>query len=526
MKLSRRGLLRLFSAIPGGLQAAPAQSGRGYAVAHWVRDLPSVFPPVSHGGPHWVTTSFLFDSLVWKDQEGVVPLLASSWESSRDGRRWTFRLRSGIQWHDGKPLTSRDVAFTFRYLAEHPVPVWSSEATRLLESIEAPDERTVRVTTKAPFPDFLDVVAGALLILPQHIWSNVADPVKYLDPPAFTGSGPYRHQRTVRGEYNLLEANRGYLLGSPLVEHMVLKAVNNPALALRGGDVDAASITSPLAASQFRNDARFIIGRGPFSYYVTKLVFNVTRRPFDNKAVRQAVACALDKEEIVRQALEGEGVAGSSGLLHEDSPWFAPGLPRYGPNRARAEGLLSQAGFSRRGPDGIRLSASGARLSFTLFQRADSPELGRQAELIREQLAAVGIGLTIQAVSIGPLENLMSKGEFDLALDGHGGTNNLQVVATHPDFPAQLYRNPALDDLYRRFTTVTDEARRREFAAGIQRIIAEDVPSIALVHARELVVFRRDKGVRWFWTKGGLGGGAPLWWNKLALLAQQRARRK
>ena len=109
------------------------------------------------------------------------------------------------------------------------------------------------------------IVAGALLILPQHIWSNVADPVKYLDPPAFTGSGPYRHQRTVRGEYNLLEANRGYLLGSPLVEHMVLKAVNNPALALRGGDVDAASITSPLAASQFRNDARFIIGRGPFA---------------------------------------------------------------------------------------------------------------------------------------------------------------------------------------------------------------------------------------------------------------------
>ena len=84
MKLSRRGLLRLFSAIPGGLGRFPAQSGRGYAVAHWVRDLPSVFPPVSHGGPHWVTTSFLFDSLVWKDQEGVVPLLASSWESSRD----------------------------------------------------------------------------------------------------------------------------------------------------------------------------------------------------------------------------------------------------------------------------------------------------------------------------------------------------------------------------------------------------------------------------------------------------------
>lgn len=526
MKLSRRALLRLFSTLPGGLHAARDQSERSYAVAHWVRDLPSVFAPVSHGGPHWVTTSFIFDSLVWKNRDGVVPLLASSWEGSQNMKRWTFRLRKGVQWHDGKPLTSRDVVFTFRYLLEHPVSVWSSEATRLLESIEAPDEGTVRVTTKAPFPDFLDVVAGASLILPQHIWRNVADPVKYLDPPAFTGSGPYRHQRTVRGEYNLFEANRGYYLGRPLVGRLVLKAVNNPALALRGGDVDAASITSPLAASQFRNDTRFAVGRGPFSYAVTKLVFNVTRRPFDDKALRQAVACALDKAEIVRQTLEGEGIAGSSGLLHVDSPWFAPGLPRYGPNRTRAEALLSQAGFSRRGPDGIRVSASGARLSFTLLQRGDSPERGRQAELIRAQLAAVGIGLTVQAVSIGPLENLMSKGEFDLALDGHGGTNNLQVVATHPDFPAQLYRNPVVDDLYRKFTTVTDDARRREFAAGIQRIIAEDVPSIALVHARELVVFRRDKGVQWFWTKGGLGGGAPLWWNKLALLPQQRPPQK
>jgi len=526
MTLSRRGLLRLFTVIPAGLQAAPALSDRRYAVAHWVRDLPSVFAPVSHGGPHWVTTSFLFDSLVWKDQDGIMPLLASSWESSRDRRQWSFRLRSGIQWHDGKALTSRDVAFTLRYLAQHPMPVWSWEATRLLESIETPDEQRVRITMKAPFPDFLDVVAGATLILPQHIWRHIADPMKYLDPPAFTGSGPYRHRRTVRGEYNLLEANHAYFLGNPVVENLVFKAVNNPALALRSGEVDAASITSPLAASQFRNDARFIVGRGPFSYYMTKLIFNVTRRPFDNKAVRQAVAYALNKEEIVRQALEGEGTPGSSGLLHPDSPWFARGLPRYGPNPTRARELLSQAGFSRRGSDGIRLSASGVRLSFTLLQRADSPELGRQAELIREQLAAVGIGLTIQAISIGPLENLISKGEFDLALDGHGGTNNLQVVATHPDFPAQLYRNPALDDLYRRFTTVTDEAGRRELAARIQGIIAEDAPSIALTHARELVVFRRDKAVRWFWTKGGLGGGAPLWWNKLALVPQQGVRRK
>jgi len=526
MNIPRRKLLHLLAALPCGLRAASADSERRYILQHFVRDLPSVFAPISHAGPNWVTTSFLFDTLVWKNRDGVVPLLASAWEVSPDKRRWTFRLGNGARWHDGKPVTSRDVAFTFHYMAEHPVAIWSSEAVRTLEAVETPDERTVHVRTKAPSPDFLDAVAGTAQILPQHVWRGIQDPVKYLDPPAFLGSGLFRHLRTSRGEYTLLGANHDYFLGSPLVEQLVLKSVNNAALALRGGDVDAASLDSPLAAKQFSSEARFTVVRGPFSYYVTKLVFNVKRSPFDNRMVRQAIAWALNKQEMVRLALEGDGIAASAGLLHMDSPWFAPDLPRYGPDPARAQDLLSKAGYSRRGADGIRVSDSGKRLSFTLLQTSSSIELGRLAELIRDQLAVVGIQLMIQAVSVGPMEHLMETGEFDLALDGHGGTNNVQIAASHTDYPAQLYHNPALDAAYQRFTTSADDAVRRESAAVVQRIIAEDVPMIPLVNARELLVYRRDKGIEWFWTKGGLGGGVPQWWNKLALLPRPGQRKK
>lgn len=497
-----------------------AQSERVVTISHAVRDLPSVFASMAHGGPHWVTTTFLYDTLVWKDQNGIIPLLAESWQSSADKKQWIFKLHSDVVWHDGKPFSAEDVKFTFDYLRQHPHPSTAAEANRLVDKIEITAPDTVSLTLRRPSPDFLLSVAGVVLILPKHIWQSVDDPLKYLDPPAFIGTGPFRHVETRRGEFHLFAANDQYFLGRPVVDRLVMKQVSNPALALESGDIDATGISSPKALARFRGRDEFAIVKGPYSYFLTKLVFNHTRAPFNKKEVRQAVAYALDRPAIVRQALEGEGLVSSAGLLHPDSEWFAPDLPKYEHDQKRAEELLDKAGYAQRDADGVRRSAEGSRLEFTLYQRLESgtSEMSRQAELIRDQLRAVGIKLEVRPLNTAPLEGLLAKGDFDISLDSHGGNISLSIPATNPDFPARTYHNETLKKLYAEFTTATEEDKRRAAAMRIQQLVADDLPGFPIANPASTLVLRKSKGLAWYWTKQGLGSGAPIWWNKLATL--------
>lgn len=497
-----------------------AQSDKTYTIAFTVREMPSPFATPAHGGPHWVITTYLFDSLVWKDQNGVIPLLAESWQSSDDKKTWTFNLRQGVRWHDNQPFTADDVKFTFDYMRDHPLAMSASELSSQIDRVEIKSPTQVLFYLKQPSQDFLDDVAGIILILPQHIWQSVTDPPKFLGPPAFVGTGPFKYVETRRGEYHLFQANDQYFLGRPAIDRLVFKAVNNPPLALESGDVDAASFNSPLAVARFQNRPEFVTVKGPYSYYLSKLIFNVSRPPFDSKSVRQAFAYALDRQDILKKVLSGGGIVSSAGLLHPDSEWFDPNLPKYEHDKTKAEELLKQAGFTQKGPDGVLETAdSSRRLSFTLFVRSDnSPDMARTAEMIRDQLAEVGVRLDIKPMNTGPLEDILANGNFDITLDGHGGTLRPEFVADNADFPAHVYHNDQLNRLKDEFLSSPDTEKRREAAWKIQSIIADDLPGLGIYNPNSPVVYRKSKGIEWFWTKQGLGGGAPIWWNKLALL--------
>ena len=511
-------LIALF-ALLSACSSNPTEST--YTIAFAVRDAPSVFTSIAHGGPHMVITTFLFDSLVWKDEKGFVPLLAETWQSSDDKKLWTFNLRSGVRWHDGQDFTADDVKFTFDYLRGNPLTMNSDESNRLIESIQTPNAQTVIFQLRDSAPDFLGNIAGQTMILPKHIWQSVADPLKFQEKAAFVGTGPFKFRETRRGEFHVFEANNDYFLARPVVDRLIFKNVSNPLLALESGDVDAANPNSPTAVQSLQKRDEYEILKGPFSYYLTKLIFNVKRPPFDSKDMRHAVAYALNRPEIVKQVLNGEGIVSSTGLLHPDSPWFAAGLPKYEQDIKKAEELLDKAGFSQKDGEGTRRNAGGQNLAFTLYTRGESQDMVREAEMIKVQLAQVGIKLDIKPLSTGPQENVLAQGDYDIALDSHGGAINLSIPATNPDFPARGYKNEELKKLYNEFLTSLDEAKRREAAAKIQQTIAEDLPSLPIYNPGTVVAFRKNKGVQWFWTKEGLSGGAPIWWNKLALLRKQ-----
>ncbi|MCK4451914.1 MAG: ABC transporter substrate-binding protein, partial [Anaerolineae bacterium] len=281
-------------------------------------------------GPGYMQMSFLFDTLTWKDEKGVIPWLADGWEDSEGGTKWTFKLHEGVKWHDGEPFTAEDVAFTFEYLKEHIAP-WFEALKEQIEKVEVQDEHTVTLYLKQPIVDFLIEVAGAVPIIPKHIWQDVEDPAKFTAEEAIIGSGLFKLVEYNKEEARYVyEANADYFKGSPGVGTLTFIKVENEALALETGTTDYASFWGKEieAVQAFEDDENYGIIDGP-SFWVLQMIFNTQKAPFDDVELRRAVAHAIDREEIVEQVTHGGAIVASLGIISPFTDWHNPNLPVY-----------------------------------------------------------------------------------------------------------------------------------------------------------------------------------------------------
>jgi peptide/nickel transport system substrate-binding protein len=152
-------------------------------------------------GPGYIRMSFIFDTLTWKDDEGIIPWLADSWEMSGDGKTWTFYLHKGVRWTDGEPFTADDVKFTFDYMQDHPF-AWTSLGN--IKEVDVVDNYTAVIHLYEPDADFLEYTAGHVVIIPEHIWEDVSDPITFTSEAAVVGTGPLKLVE--------LQSSRGVLL--------------------------------------------------------------------------------------------------------------------------------------------------------------------------------------------------------------------------------------------------------------------------------------------------------------------------
>jgi len=493
-----------------------------YSIAYGDWGIPTPFH--HHRGPSYVLTSFIWDTLVWRNETGIIPLLAYNWTCSTDGLTWIITLRKGVKWHDGVPFTAEDVAFTMEYLKKYPYPFGASDVAKYVKDTIPIDDTTVKIILNTPYPDFIDVIMGEVEIIPKHIWENVTDPLSYVEKKAFIGTGPYKLIEYKKGEYYLLKANDDYFLGKPLVKKLYLNALGrrgeSVALALKSKDVDAASFSGSEVdvVKTFEKNPDFKILEGP-SYWVLELIFNCKKYPFSVRDFRIAIAYAIDRVEIVDKVLHGGGIVASLGITHPDSKWYNPNLPSYSYNLNKASDILDKLGFIDRNGDGMREFPNGTKLSFTILC---AKKFVRVGELIKSQLSKVGLEVTVKPMDWKPMDDLLDKGLFSAAITGHGGISHLWPgIKSTVDWPAHTYENPTLDDLLKKFYTTLDEDSRRRYAYEIQDIIAGDLPVIALYHPKTYCIYRVDKPVNWFWTKTGIAHGIPIWWNKLALVAMK-----
>jgi peptide/nickel transport system substrate-binding protein len=481
-------------------------------------------------GPGTVNVNFVFDTLLWKDSTGnVIPWLARSWTQSPDGLEWRFTLREGITWHDGRPLTSEDVVFTFDYMTDGPGQALPASIFGSIPGVtataEGPDVVVVRLTKAfSPFPV---TVAGRVAILPKHVWEGVADPVKFVAPEAVTGSGPYKLESydAAAGTYSFV-ANESFFLGVPYVRRLEFVPAPNQLLALGQGGIDLASPGSeegypPDALAPYENNPRYGIITAPGEWN-RALHFNLTKGfPFDDKRFRQAVAYTVDRQDLVKRILLGQGAPGSLGGLAPSHLFAEVGLPTYERDLARARALLEEIGLKDTNGDGVRELPDGS--AFTPELQTSSGFSPKTADAVKEYMREVGINVSIRSFDAAAADASAASGNYEMALVGYGGMggdpDNLRnryasTVRSRSFNRIQGYNNPAFDELAARQLEAVDDSARKAVVQEMQRMLADDVPLISLYIPNRIQLFNKSLFDAWYFTPGGVFGGYPGVLNK------------
>lgn len=483
-----RGMLR--GSLPGSQALTPTPPVPGGVYREAVVGTPSMLNPLlATSRVDRDLAALIFSGLTKTDAQGtVVPDLATSWKVEQDGRKYTFTLRDDATWHDGQPFTARDVLFTIRLLQDAGFPGGSALADfwRTV-NVETPDERTVVCTLPKPYAPFLAYTG--IGILPEHALAAV----KAGDLPNDTfnlqpiGTGPFAFQAldTTRVEVALKRYD-GFYGEKPRLEGLRFRAYATTPAAIQAvaqQDVDGIGYIAP----QYLENAGAIAGQvnvyGPSVAGYTALFFNLKQPQFAAREVRQALALAVNRDEVVREGMKGWATAGDSPILPNS---WAYAKQNWATDPARAAQILDAAGW-KPGANGIR-AKDGQTLAFTLLTDNDPLRVG-VATVLARQFAAIGIQATVAPKGPEEMAQLLATRRFDAALSGWEG------LAADPD-PYQSWHssqaengynfanwaNPDADKALEDGRLTTDPDKRRAAYATFQQLFATEVPSLILYY--------------------------------------------
>lgn len=432
----------------------------------------------------------IFDSLVRKDEHfNLRPWVAESWDIP-DPQTYIFHLRKGIRFHDGRPLTSRDVKWTLDSMSNGTVVSIRAATYRHVKNVEAPDDSTVVIHLDEPDATLLwNLSDGAFGIVPYGSGKELtADPI---------GSGPFRFVRLDPDSQVILVRNDNYWTKKPNVTRVRLNVVPDAttrALELRKGSADLVASNSLAAdmVNTLRRDPNLRVQREPGTGLLY-VAFNLRDPILKDVRVRQALAYAIDRQPILDALFGGYGRLADSVLPPQH--WAYDGNVQhypYSPEKANA--LLDEAGFPR-GKDGVR---------FHLTMKTSTEETSRLlAAVLQQQLRDVGIALDIRTFEFATFYSDIVKGSFQLySLRWVGGSNqdpDIFEYAFHSaSFPPKranrsYYSNPEVDALIDQGRKTLDQAERARIYARVQEILARDLPYIdfwymdnVLVHTKRI----------------------------------------
>jgi peptide/nickel transport system substrate-binding protein len=435
--------------------------------------------------------ALIFDDLLQRDEHlNVTPSLAERWEIP-DPLTYIFHLRSDVTFHDGRPLTSRDVKWTFDSLLESKVRSTKAGTYRIVDHIDAPDAETVVFHLKEPSSTLLwNLSDGVIGIVPYGSTDEMTDhPI---------GSGPFRFVSAETDKEVILQRNDAYWGEKPhlgRVRFVIVPDANTQALELRKGSADL-TINSPMPPDTvlaLERDPALTVQRGPGTR-LAYLAFNLRDPILKDVRVRQAIAYALDRRPMIEYLWRNQVRAADSVLPRQSWAYDDDG-PRYDFDPAKARQLLDAAGY----PD-----VNGVRFHITMKTSTDE-NTRLMVAVMQQQLRGVGIVLDIRTFEFATFFSDVTHGAFQLyGLRWIGANEDPDIFeyafATAKFSPnganRSFYSNPHLDDLINRGRRETDQNARKQIYSEVQRILATDLPYINLWYLDNVLVHsKRVKNV-------------------------------
>ncbi len=465
-----------------------------------IGDASNLIPILATDSASHDITDLVYSGLLKYDKNlNLVGDLAKSFKVSKDHLKITFYLRKNVKWQDGVPFTADDVVFTYKLIMNPKTPTAYRSDYEYVKTVKKIDNYTVEVIYKRPFAPALST--WTVSILPKHLLEGK----NILNSPLKThpiGTGPFVFKEWDIGQKIELAANNLYYEGRPYLDGYIYRVIPDAAtmfLELKAGKIDLMSLT-PIQYKRQTNTKFFKENYRKFCYptfVYTYLGFNLLNPLFKDKRVRQAIAYAINKDEIINVVLLGLGVK-ATGPYRPDMWYYNPNVKKYPYNPNKARKLLAEAGWKDVDGDGI-LEKNGRKFEFTIMTNQGNLNRAKTAEIIQKRLSQVGISVKIRIIEWASFINeFINKKRFDAVILGWStGIDPDQYDIWHSSktAPGELnfisFKNKEVDKLLEEGRLTFDKEKRKKIYWKFQEILAEEQPYVFLYIPYSLVIVNK-----------------------------------
>ena len=496
----------------------------GTFISATIAEPSGLIPMIAGESAASAIASNIFNTLLKYDRNlELTGELAESWQISTEQKTITFRLKPGMQWADGAPLTSADVLFTWKVVTDDKTRTPYGSDYKLVLKAEAPDPLTFRVTYPQPYAPALDSWA-TLQVLPQHLLKD-----EDINTTAFArnpvGSSYYKLENWRHGESITLARNPKSTQGPALIERLVSRSIPDTAtqfLELLANNIDYMGLDPVQYARVFPSrpdlDKKIALYKELGNNY-TYMGFNLKHKPFDDIRVRKAINYAVDKQELIDGVLLGLGEPVAS-PYKPGTRWSNPELKPYPYDPQKARELLQAAGFQDHDNDGI-LDRNGKPFSFEILTNNGNKQRELSAVLIQRRLKEIGIDVSIRKVEWASfIERFIKTGDFDVVVLGWSlalDPDQYSIWHSSQQAPGQFnfigYNNPHADELLERGRLELNPDKRMKIYHEFAKVLLEDSPIVYLYTGYGLpAIHRRVKGIDNPAPPAGIGHNSHEWY--------------
>ncbi|MDQ6973570.1 MAG: peptide-binding protein [Mariprofundaceae bacterium] len=488
-----------------------------------IGDASTLIPMLAGDSSSHAIAGQLYQSLLKFDKNlHIANQLTASWQVSNDGLSITFHLRPDIFWTDGVPFTSQDCAFTLALIQdEHTQSAYKSDYAKVI-NVETPDAHTFIVHYNKIYSPALSTWAG-LSILPKHIFEHQDIMKTDLARHPKATMGPYTLKDWQSQQSITLQANPHYYGGQVWIAEHVTRIIPDTAtqfLELSAGHVDEMGLT-PTQYKRLFETKSFLKKNYQRYHYLesvyTYLGFNLKRPLFADQRVREAIAYAIDRQELIDGVLLGQGEMIAS-PYKPGTTWVNQSLHPRPFNPEKAKILLAKAGWKDSNGDDI-LDKNGQPLSFTIITNNGNKQRADTATIIQQRLKHIGIQVSVRLIEWSAfIENFINQRDFDAVILGWSLTPEPdQYNIWHSSQTGQRqfnflsYSNAKVDEALVKATQTFDESKRKQWYDIMQKEIYQDVPMVFLYAPYSLpVVHKRFQGIQP--APSGIGYNSEFWY--------------